>query len=1553
MAKDLSDPQTVGVQGFGIGGDAGSYALFGSEESVRLPEEKTTAGLQAGLGNVFQNEGASFAQLAGSTALDALLPTAGDAVSQQSYLQSGTAGLSEPNTTGLGAPAAGDVPERDVFGGGRDPEAPGGTGLAGLVASENDGAGTLGSAYDAPAFGAWGSLTDTPPSRHDAFSTFSRDVGPMAGGEAGSVQKTGEKTATGVQAGFGGAFPNEGAAAGSTALEALRSAAHEAAVARGRAEPAPAPGNEIVSLSMALPTDDLFSQQWHLQNNTAGLLDLNVTEVWDGTGQTYTGAGVDVAVIDDAVERDHPDLNDNISTLKDWDFADNDTEPSGVDGNNHGTAVAGIIASENDGTGTVGVAYDATIFGFRVKSNGTLPTLYDEFLTQLRDALQNASGEAAVSGVNRTADVVNMSNGTQINSNFYSRDVPTQSLPGEVVSAFEYGAENGRGGLGTIFVKSAGNGRGSDHDANGSEWNATRYSISVAAVDQDGSVTAYSTEGANLFVSAFGSPVPGTVVTTDRQGAEGYNSGANPDYTFAFNGTSAAAPMVSGVVALMLEANPSLGWRDVQDILVYSARHVGSDVGAGVTGSEENAWFFNGAGNWNGGGLHFSKDYGFGLVDAHAAVRLAETWNGTAQTSANDALYNTDLIDTTVTLSGNSASYNFTPTAMFAETIEVQLTSSHTWIGDMNIVLTSPSGTSINLIKDNYGGSADMSNDTYTWSTNAFWGEDSSGTWTVTLTDEFTADTWTITDMQINVWGDSSANDTVNADDRIVITDEFSDYAGASGHSTALAPVGSNRGTLNTAAVTSGSLIDLLAGTGTIDGVAVTLTDFSEIHGGDGDDTITGNNVTDLISGMRGNDELTGGAGNETVLGGAGDDLLIDLNNNTGDVFDGGDGIDTFRSDLTWIDSVIFHMIDERIYVSAGGTQRAAFRNVENLIIGGAADVVGDGEDNDIFITDTEAGYGDNPHSNTIEGGGGNDTIDTGLGNDTIDGGSGADHMIGGAGDDFYIVDDAGDVVTEASGEGDDTVESSVSYDIRGTFVERLVLTGSADLTGTGNSLANTITGNSGNNTIFGNNGNDTIDGGTGADRMSGGSGNDFFIVDNAGDIVIETSGNGDDTVESALSYNMGGTFVERLVLTGSADLTGTGNSLANTITGNSGQNTITGGTGDDTIEGGAGRDDVYGGAEDDLLRVTDAAHVVSGETYDGGDGTGDVLQINGGGTFDFSASTVSGIEEILFGSADSRTAIFEASVASAGLSANALLIDAYGIAGVADVVRFMASGDATLAGLSFADWRTADDGVELIGGAAAQTLIGSSVNDMIEAGGGDDTVTGGAGRDDVYGGAEDDLLRVTDAAHVVSGETYDGGDGTGDVLQINGGGTFDFSASTVSGIEEILFGSADSRTAIFDASVASAGLSANALLIDAYGIAGVADVVRFMASGDATLAGLSFADWRTADDGVELIGGAAAQTLIGSSVNDMIEAGGGDDTVTGGAGADKFVFGLNDGSNVVTDFSDIDAIVLQDTGTVIIGYDGPDSLVTYSNGGDTTTILVEDYHVTALDFEL
>ena len=287
------------------------------------------------------------------------------------------------------------------------------------------------------------------------------------------------------------------------------------------------------------------------------------------------------------------------------------------------------------------------------------------------------------------------------------------------------------------------------------------------------------------------------------------------DYTSSFGGTSAAAPILSGVVALMLEANPLLGWRDVQEILAYSAQHTGTAIGSGQSGNEQYDWAFNGADNWNGGGLHFSNDYGTGVVDALAAVRLAETWQ-IQSISANEVSASGSFSGSIAIPDNNPTGVSFSISVasnIDVESIELILQGNHTYMGDLAITITSPDGTVSNLLNLT-GGATDLQSAGWTLTSHAFRGELSSGNWIVNISDNAADDLGTITNLTLNVWG---AADITN--DVYVYTDEFSDYDGVSGHVTTIADA-SGTDTINAAAVTSGSTIDLGSGIATIDGVA-------------------------------------------------------------------------------------------------------------------------------------------------------------------------------------------------------------------------------------------------------------------------------------------------------------------------------------------------------------------------------------------------------------------------------------------------------------------------------------------------------------------------------------------------------------------------------------------------------------------------------------------------------------------------------------------------------------------------------------------------------------
>ncbi len=323
------------------------------------------------------------------------------------------------------------------------------------------------------------------------------------------------------------------------------------------------------------------------------------------------------------------------------------------------------------------------------------------------------------------------------------------------------------------------------------------------------------------------------------------------------------------------------------------------------------------------------------------------------------------------------------------------------------------------------------------------------------------------------------------------------------------------------------------------------------LSGGAGNDTVRGYAGNDIINGGAGNDEVEGGFGSDTVNGGAGNDYYYLI-----------DGLDTLIETGT--------SASEIDTVESFNTSWALGTNFEHLILQGSLAISGTGNARANQIT------GGSGH-NMLLGAGGNDTLTGNAGNDTLNGGGGADSMDGGAGSDTYYVAQAADVAVDSGiGAADiDTVISSTSHTL-GAGIERLTLNGTGSTTGTGNALANRLTGNTGAN---------WLDGGLGADTLVGGSGNDTYVVDSTLDRITESSAVAGeiDTVLASANWTLGANL-ERLTLTGSADLTGSGNALANRLTGNTGANRLNGAAGNDTLIGGAGNDTLSGGSGNDTL---------------------------------------------------------------------------------------------------------------------------------------------------------------------------------------------------------------------------------------------------------------------------------------------------------------------------------------------------------------------------------
>ena len=461
-----------------------------------------------------------------------------------------------------------------------------------------------------------------------------------------------------------------------------------------------------------VPNDPLFASQWHLQNTgqTGGTLgaDANVTGVWD----THTGSGVVIGIVDDGVQLAHPDLAANVANGLSFDFVSNDSDPTPAanSGDDHGTAVAGVAAGVgNNALGITGAAYEASIAGIRLLGFPQTATMESSALTHRNQAIH----------------IYNNSWGPADNGRI-------AALPPQVEAALSAGTRLGRGGLGSIYTWAGGNGRTFGDYSNYDQYASSRYVIAVGAIDDDGLQSSYSESGSNLLVSAYSSS-PG-IVTTDIVGADGYSA---TDYTNTFGGTSSATPLVSGVIALMLEANPNLSYRDVMDILVRTAEH-NDPTDAG--------WTVNGA------GLRVNHKYGFGAIDARAAVTAALTHNSLgplASRSTSIVRVNRSIPDSTPSGVVSSVTTNV---QLNLEHVELVLNASHQNRGDLAITLVSPNGTRSVMTQAR---TQDFGNDYSNWvfTTTRNWGERSDGTWTVEIADLLTGTTGTFNDFQLRFHG--------------------------------------------------------------------------------------------------------------------------------------------------------------------------------------------------------------------------------------------------------------------------------------------------------------------------------------------------------------------------------------------------------------------------------------------------------------------------------------------------------------------------------------------------------------------------------------------------------------------------------------------------------------------------------------------------------------------------------------------------------------------------------------------------------------------------------
>lgn len=807
------------------------------------------------------------------------------------------------------------------------------------------------------------------------------------------------------------------------------------------------------------PSTTETRQLWFL-NERGGTPDIGIKAVWED----YRGDGVHVAVFDSMVAFEHPDLAGSYDAAMDYDLT-NRTADLAYDadaGPTHGTNVAGIIAAPDNGLGTVGVAYEAELssLAFSYGSETLIDDLAEGF----------ARSEAF--------DVVNCS----------WSFVKGFSDLGHAAALVDPVAD-GRDGNGTVFVFSAGNTNGTK-SSNYNAFQNSPLSIAVGAVDQNGDAAYFTSAGSNVLVSA-----AGVDVRTTHNGHQ---------YTHA-DGTSFAAPIVSGVVALMLEANADLGYRDVQQILAYSA---GTD-GLGADPAVGSGWVTNGAANFNGGGLTYNDAFGFGFVDAHAAVRLAETWTE-HQTYANRQTVTAETSMPSVTMvSGQND--RIVATIEVNEDIvaeHIQLALDFGWVesGNLEVYLTSPEGTVSQLMYDMPDADRVGGIRNFPFTTVASMGENARGTWTVEIVNanpgathnNGTPFTGNFRGATLTVHGDA-----LSADDTYVYTDEFA-ALGLSGDRLTLRDANGGNDTINAAAVTTGGLYDLAGRSAVIAGHAVTIDGAIEnVRAGDGNDTLEGDGAGNLLTGGRGDDTFRGLAGDDTVDGGAGTDAMA------------------FGLASSAIRTVEFLADAVRITLDVAGTAIGTFTDVEAYVFtdvtysldglaqwaGGSAgspdaplpeEPADEGdpapeEPSDLPADEPEGEPVEEPVDEPDQPDGGQDAGTTvpempAPPQDGIEGTEGADTLKGTGGDDVI-----------ASGGGDDAINARAGSDTvsGGSGDDKIFAYGDNDM----------LFGDAGNDSLFGGSGDDTLVGGEGADMLKGNEGADLFVIETDAAFSLDTIG--------------------------------------------------------------------------------------------------------------------------------------------------------------------------------------------------------------------------------------------------------------------------------------------------------------------------------------------------------------------------------------------------------------------------------------------------------------
>ncbi|EGE77626.1 kexin [Blastomyces gilchristii SLH14081] len=460
--------------------------------------------------------------------------------------------------------------------------------------------------------------------------------------------------------------------------------------------------------------DPIFADQWHLFNTVEVGHDLNVTGLWL---EGITGEGVISAIVDDGLDMNSNDLMDNYFAEGSYDYNDKSPVPKPrLFDDKHGTRCAGEIAAVRNNVCGVGVAYDSKVSGIRILSK---PVTDEDEAASINYKYQH----------------------NQIYSCSWGPidDGATMDAPGILIRrALVNGIQKGRAGRGSIYVFAAGNGAGNEDNCNFDGYTNSIYSVTVGAVDRDDNHPYYSEWCSAQLVVTYSSGANGAIHTTDV----GVDSCAT-----RHGGTSAAGPLVAGVVALALSVRPELTWRDVQYILLETAIPVHLN---------DSDWQETSIGK------QFSHEFGYGKVDAYSAVHLAKEWKLVKPQAWMHSPWQQVNHPIPQGETGLASSFEVTKKMLDMNNIEriehVTLTMNvnHTRRGDLSVELHSPSGV-VSLLSttrkndDHAVGYVD-----WTFMSVAHWGESGIGEWTVIVKDTIVNEhNGTFIDWQLNLWGEA------------------------------------------------------------------------------------------------------------------------------------------------------------------------------------------------------------------------------------------------------------------------------------------------------------------------------------------------------------------------------------------------------------------------------------------------------------------------------------------------------------------------------------------------------------------------------------------------------------------------------------------------------------------------------------------------------------------------------------------------------------------------------------------------------------------------------